>query len=165
MELTLTRDMPEGINDTFGILTAPNGATWQTIELPWRQDEPDHSCVPSTLYQLVPHVVQEGVLQGLQTWCLVNPNFGVFEDAPASYNAYWPLRDGILIHPANCASQLLGCIAPGKSRGRLALPGESLANAVLASDDAFDEVKSLLAPDGDVAAATGHTLRIRWAIA
>ncbi len=54
----------------------------------------------------------------LRTWALVNPDLGVTHspDDPIPGGIGYPHRSECLIHPANYASQLEGCIAPGKSR-------------------------------------------------
>lgn len=164
MIITLTRDMPVGLDDQYGILTVPGLVdSLQTIERPWLDDMPDKSCIPVGKYSLVPTTVNHGPLMGLRTYALRNPALGVFlDDADASsYTGKLPVRKEIKIHPANCASELEGCIAPGLSRGRLALPGCGLANAVLSSKSAFDNLISVLSPSGIF--STNHTLIIGWA--
>lgn len=144
MNLTLNRDEP-GIDYQEGILSDCDGHQWYTMERPWLGDKPGVSCIPAGLYMLVPHTIMHGPLAGLQTYALSNPELGVFPEPPASYSGSNPVRVSILIHPANWAFQLLGCIAPGKARGLLAPPGsQSPEPAVLSSREAFDEVLAAL---------------------
>lgn len=156
MNLILVRDAPR-LDCQEGILSL-NGAQYFTMERPWLQDQPNLSCVPVGTYELVPHTVINGVLAGLQTYALSNPDLGVFPEPPEGYVGSNPLRIAILIHPANWAFQLLGCIAPGKARGLLMSPQtNSLEPAVLSSDNAFQEVLAALGGPGQ----PGNTLVIQ----
>lgn len=156
MNLILVRDAPR-LDCQEGILSL-NGAQYFTMERPWLQDQPNLSCVPVGTYELVPHTVINGVLAGLQTYALSNPDLGVFPEPPASYTGNNPLRVACLIHPANWAFQLEGCIAPGKARGLLMSPQtNSLEPAVLSSDDAFKEVMAALGGPRQI----GNTLVIQ----
>ena len=78
---------------TNGMLFHKNQFLCFTIELPWRVNQRNVSCIPDGVYELCPfyslqfkhHFIVKGV----------------------------PDRSGILIHPANDASgELRGCIAP-----------------------------------------------------
>lgn len=67
-----------------------------TLELPWKQNKPQVSCVPVGTYELV------------------------LEVSPAFGRELWELkgvpdREECKIHGANHTSQLRGCIAPGMS--------------------------------------------------
>lgn len=81
---------PDGTN---GLLSYESNPICRTIELPWRANQRQISCIPEGSYPLVrrhfnKHGVQLAVLEV-------------------------PGRNGILIHSANDASsQLQGCIAP-----------------------------------------------------
>lgn len=144
MKLTLTRDAPR-IDCQEGILSDENGNQWYTMERPWLGDKPGISCIPPGMYSLVPHAVMHGALTGLLTYALSNPELGVFPEPPSNYSGTNPVRVAILIHPANWAFQLEGCIAPGKARGLLAPSGSTtLLPAVLSSKDAFKEVLAAL---------------------
>ena len=114
MLLTLTRDAPRP-DCQEGILNV-GGSRYYTMERPWKDNHAGISCVLPYLYDLVPHVIEHGELIGLQCYALSNPNAGVFPEPPADYTGSNSVRVAILIHPANWAFQLLGCIAPGKSR-------------------------------------------------
>lgn len=92
---------------TFGSFLSDWGFKCVTGELPWRENEPNWSCIPEGIY--------------LVEWGL-SPKFG---------NCYHvknvPGRDNIEIHAANLMgdsrlgfrSSLLGCIAPGQNMGTL----------------------------------------------
>lgn len=78
-----------------------------TVEQPWRGNKPFESCVPEGVYALVPVTSPRWG----RTFALVNEDNRVFA-------AYGDIeRDGdrwaCLLHAANLASQLAGCIAPG----------------------------------------------------
>jgi Family of unknown function (DUF5675) len=153
MILTLNRDAPR-MDCQEGILEG--GTTqWYTIEQPWNDDKPMHSCIPKGTYQLIPHTVVNGPLAGLQTWALFNATLGVFPEPVTDYDEQYPQRVACLIHPANQAWQLEGCIAPGKSRGLIDI-GKGLQPSVLSSKDAFAEIVELLGQS-----STGNTLVIQ----
>lgn len=89
-----------------------------TIERPWipAADHPGGtngvSCVPAGRYALELH----DSAAHPETWALVNHELGVYHldtDIPKGQGG----RTVVLIHPANWASQLEGCIAPGLGRG------------------------------------------------
>jgi hypothetical protein len=86
----------------FGMIEA--GPTrLMTIERRWKENVARESCVPAGLYKLEPH----SGTRFKDTWALVGA--GV---------VHWPdtdpkTREAVLIHPANFAHQLEGCIAPG----------------------------------------------------
>lgn len=82
-----------------------------TVEQPWRGNAPFVSCIPEGLYQLAPVTSPRFA----RTYALVNPELRVFASQADCE------RDGdryaCLIHAANRASELQGCIAPGESEG------------------------------------------------
>lgn len=91
---------------TFGLLSVP-GWTCHTVELPWRDNARQRSCIPVGSYIVIPHR---------------SPRFGRclwVQDVPA--------RSGILLHGGNYAgdvevgwrSHSFGCILPGLRRGVL----------------------------------------------
>lgn len=86
---------------TLGMLqvAGQHHAPIYTLELPWKDNKPRISCVPDGDYKVISHV---------------SPKFG---------KCWWlqdvPGRSEILIHQANVASELLGCIALGLSSGQL----------------------------------------------
>ena len=91
MELTLIRTYYT--NGTNGILFYKSAFICYTIELPWLNNKPMHSCIPEGKYPLFirysPRFKIHFMLEGVSK------------------------RDLILIHPANDAlKELKGCIAP-----------------------------------------------------
>lgn len=67
--------------------------SFKTLELPWKNNERQISCIPKGLYTAKKHS---------------SPKFG---------QSFWlqnvPGRSEILVHPGNYTSQILGCILPG----------------------------------------------------
>lgn len=135
MNLTLQRD-PAAPTQTYGVLSVGDLAL-QTIERPWIPamthvgGENGISCVPPGTYELEVHDSEAHP----ETWALVNHTLAVY---------HWPNevpaiggRSVCLIHPANWANELRGCIAPGMSRGF----GQGLA-MVVQSKVAFARLKA-----------------------
>jgi len=95
--ITLTRE-PVIDNITYGVLVTPSD-TYQTLELPWRDNLHNQSCIPHGNYRLVPHQ---------------SPEFGrccEIADVPG--------RSAILTHVGNWGRNTDGCILIGLSRGIL----------------------------------------------
>lgn len=94
--------------------------TYATMERPWVPSPecvggtPQRSCVPTGVYQLKPH---ESPKFG-HVFALVNHSLGIYE-YPQEIHDGEIARSLILIHPANRAVELLGCIAPGISHGNI----------------------------------------------
>ncbi|ELJ8641941.1 hypothetical protein RUK84_002910 [Vibrio cholerae] len=126
--LTLHRNyFPHG---TFSYLCDENGnAFLKTVERPWKNNEAGISCVPEGTYDLLPH---ESPKFG-KCYALSAPTLGVTVYGPSQ-------RSHILIHKANYAEQLEGCIAPGTDFGVV-----SSQWAVLNSGTAFDYLMAHLA--------------------
>lgn len=118
---TLTRDLSTD-EGTFGLLETDSGDVFHTGELPWRNNDHGTSCIPAGTY--------------ICRW-INSPKHGMCYQVTGVHG-----RDMIEIHSANWMgdkskgfkSQLLGCIALGKSVGRL--EGQA---AVLASKVAVEE--------------------------
>lgn len=95
------RRLGEVCNTTVGVLTIEGcDVRLYTVELPWKDNLPGLSCVPKGTYQLAPRGWEPGNPKGYdktRVWELVNV----------------PGRSNILIHVANWARELKGCIAPG----------------------------------------------------
>lgn len=117
MRITLLRDYA-ALACTLGILQIDE-LRLQTIERPWLPDlsgpggTKGVSCVPEGLYQLVRHDSEAHP----RSFALVNPDLGVYhypEAAPLGSELH--VRTLVLIHVANWASELRGCIAPGMVR-------------------------------------------------
>lgn len=118
MILALVRDpqQPAPNTCTLGVLII-NSHRWQTIERPWVSSPdgpagvPGQSCVAIGTYRLR---ARETEARG-KHWILSNPSLGVHEwPAEVPLGKYG--RTLILIHAANYAHELHGCIAPGKRR-------------------------------------------------
>ena len=107
--------------ETFGELRNDGNHLCYTIELPWLDNEPDKSCIPPGTYEFNKYISPK---HGF-VWLARNV----------------PNRTEIEIHPANFASDLLGCIGVGDSIGQI-----SGVNAVLNSQETFAMLKATL-PD------------------
>ena len=106
---------------TFGVLVM-NGETLAcTCELPWRDNEPDNSCIPEGTYGVQPHNSADHP----GTWEVI----GV------------PDRAGILIHDGNTEADTKGCILVGDSFGQVA--GK---DAVMNSKKTLEALRSELPP-------------------
>jgi len=79
-----------------------------TVEQIWQNNQPDHSCIPVGEYTIEPHDSEAHPA----SWALVNWDLGI-----AHYKTPGVARWGCLIHSANRAGELLGCIAPGTGLG------------------------------------------------
>ena len=132
LKLRLSRDYQE--HCTIGSLYYRGEVFCRTIERPWRNNKPNISCVPPGTYKIAIHQ---------------SPKFGkcIALSAPllgvTVESTYKSLRTHCLIHAANTASQLKGCIAPGKSFGSLNV-GHGVEWAVINSGDALEELIVLL---------------------
>ncbi|MEO8771518.1 MAG: DUF5675 family protein [Ferruginibacter sp.] len=118
MELELIRSYhPHGTN---GMLYYKSSLQCYTIELPWQNNAPQHSCIPEGRYRLMIRYNQK------------HRTHFILDDVKD--------RDLILIHPANDAlKELKGCIAPVTT-----LTGEGKGNN---SKMAFDKLKNLIIGD------------------
>lgn len=146
MNLILIRDLFTS-RETMGKMEV-GGRTYDTIEPPWvvgddpGEDggEPGKSCVPEGIYQLVPHNTPTHPF----TFALVNEELDV---------VHFPTqgkRDSVLVHTANWARQLKGCIAPGLHRIQ-----DSHEWMVMYSKAALKEIMNA------VPWVLGHTIEIR----
>ena len=96
-DIYLTRLKDTG-KETLGYLSIATGSqslSLQTLELPWRDNKPDISCIPEGIY-------------AFEKWYSLK-----FKTVIRLLHV--PGRSDILIHPANFVRQLKGCIAPGLS--------------------------------------------------
>lgn len=108
--------------ETMGVLLFNDTLVCFAIELPWKENKKNISRIPSGEYPIKKE-----------------PN----HKKGKIFRLYdVPERDGVLIHSANIADELEGCIAPGLQIGKL--KGE---NAVLASKAAVDVLYGLLPED------------------
>lgn len=96
--LTVCR-MPSTNQGTFGLFHM-EGLSGVTVEKPWRNNEPFRSCVPDGIYPLRRTLYHRG---GYETYEICDV----------------PNRSRILLHRANMARQVEGCVAPGDRFGVL----------------------------------------------
>jgi hypothetical protein len=136
MHLVLIRDTYTN-NETLGILKVES---LQLDSIERAENDTAHPCVPEGTYQLVFHDSPKHP----HTFALVNSALGVV------HNPEEGKRSDILIHPANWARQLEGCIAPGKTR-TLDETGWMITN----SREAYEELMVLLPWE------LGHTIEIK----
>lgn len=95
MERVILNRFNQSRYQTLGELLYNGKVLCKTLELPWMSNQRGKSCIPPGEYTVVRRV---------------SPKYGEhfhLVDVPG--------RQWILIHPANYVSQLLGCIAVGKS--------------------------------------------------
>jgi hypothetical protein len=93
--------------------------------------------VPPGEYRLVPHTGDHQK----DVWALVNTEFGIYHwpwEVPRGKEAV--SRATILIHPANWAAELRGCIAPGLHRAKQ----QNGRWFVSRSRDAINEMRTLI---------------------
>jgi len=114
LAFTLYRHNDDG-TPTFGRLEdAERKQVCLTLELGWKDNAPDVSCIPPGVYHCAMRdsAKHHGQVYGVE---------GV------------PGRSDIEIHPANLASQLLGCIALGQTVGQVTLDSGETGWGVLNS--------------------------------
>lgn len=151
MKIFLPRDY-KGTDCSMGVLKIMDHE-WQTIERPWvpRAGAPcgtkGVSCVPPGTYQLWKHNSESHP----KTWALVNPSLWVYHyDEDVSPGQVGIARTLVLLHPANWAMELRGCMAPGLSRLRETSGRRQVVNSVAA----MNQIKDLLPWEN------GHELEI-----
>jgi hypothetical protein len=147
VEITLTRDMrTEG--ETIGWLRY-NVKKWATIERTWVPSvltpagEKGVSCLPCGEFRIEAHDSEAHP----KSFALVNHALDVYHwphEVPAAKRSY--ARTVCLIHPANWAHELRGCVAPGKERKYDQSKGRW---EVRHSRDAMNEIRSLLMSSTD----------------
>jgi hypothetical protein len=115
--------------------------TYFGIECPWKDNQPSISCIPGGDYDLVPHLSDK---YG-DSWAFVGGTVSHYYDDGQSE------RYACLIHPANYARQLQGCLAIGIGAG--------VNNGVPAVWNSRKALKSL----GDhLDRSVLHTVSIQW---
>jgi len=109
---------------TMGFLTfeGMKDPVFWTIERPWLDNKPNVSCIPTGTYE-VAHYSSSRFPNAYQI-------IGV------------PERTAILIHSANFADDLQGCIAPGVSAGYMNRNGKQV-KCVTSSTQALHQMKQL----------------------
>lgn len=119
MKLTLTRTCTSD-EGTFGMLSKEGVPLCNTVELPWRDNKPQVSCIPAGVYRVV---------------FSYSPRFKrMLHQIQGVEN-----RSGIRMHIANRAKELQGCIAPGTGLGTIG--GQA---AVMNSANALNQLHALL---------------------
>lgn len=115
---TLTRTQSDAIH-TAGQLTGPLlDRSIFTIEREWNNNRIGDSCVPPGSY-----LVERYMAPSFGScWILSNRSLGV-----AKFPEPGIPRSAILIHSANFAFQLRGCIAPGATYGKMVYTGNNSA--------------------------------------
>ncbi len=104
---------------TFGQLFLEDEQLCYTVELPWKDNHHETSCIPAGIYECIPHSSDKFP----NTWEIT----GV------------PDRSAILIHSANTIQDLRGCVGVGNRLGFVNdLP------AVLNSKKTLDMLRSTL---------------------
>ena len=115
-------------------------ATFEGIERPWKNNEDDTSCIPDGDYQLVPHKGKYG-----RVWAFVGETVSHYEEPGKA-------RFACLIHNANWADQLEGCLAIGRGVN----PNTPRGRMVLNSLQAVTALRKIMPPTAP------HTASIRW---
>lgn len=104
---------------TLGTLLLADGSAFPTIERPWEYNAPGKSCIPAGEYTLA--LRASGVVE---------------RSSGNAFHQGWevtgvPGRSLIMLHPANWAHELEGCIAPGRAhvimQGKLAVSASRAA--------------------------------------
>lgn len=135
---------------TLGTLTEPQtGKTWDTMERPWIPSSltvagvKGYSCVGLGTYRLERYSSDAHP----NVYALSNPALDVcITETEVPPTKIGIARTRVLIHPANWASELRGCVAPGKSRVR----GPGNLWMVTRSRDAMNEVRNAIARSVDI---------------
>ena len=113
---------------TLGAIVGAGEILCLSLELPWRDNQTNVSCIPCGQYKLRRRV----------NWFNAE-RYGHTYEVDAVFG-----RTGILIHPANAPSELLGCIAPGSTIGDVTIGG-ARQRGVKSSGVAFSRLMEFLA--------------------
>ena len=100
---------------TFGTIHLPGQPRFFSLELPWKDNHPFLSCVPTGIY---PAEMAWSAHFGRNLYHLLDV----------------PDRDAIEVHVANWASELRGCIALGRKIAQWPKKGWGVANSASALD-------------------------------
>ena len=147
LTLLLQRDLKTP-NETLGYLSLRE-RKWPSIERAWiaSPNSPAGrkgvSCVPPGEYRVVPHTTESHP----RVWALLNPQLDVYHwDWEVPQDKRGLARTVCLIHVANWASELRGCIAIGKLRTK-----DSKGTwMVERSRDAVNELRSVIGTSVDL---------------
>lgn len=142
MKLVELQRSPSSPTGTFGRWYLPwLDRAWPSLELPWADNEPQHSCIVAGTFR--------GVLAPSSKW---SPR----ADGRLYHIVDVPGRNLIKVHAATWAgderegwfAELLGCIAPGEQTSSLTPPGYKREQAcILRSRAALREIMDLLEGD------------------
>ena len=108
----IVRDRVETIGATMGRMFIDDGTALCTLELPWKDNAEDVSCIPTGTYKVI-----------LARSPKFGPNIPHVLDVPG--------RSDILIHPGNTVADITGCICPGLARTHDSVRHSAAALAVL----------------------------------
>tara|TARA_R100001143_G_C3360997_1_gene135680 strand:- start:12755 stop:13237 length:483 start_codon:yes stop_codon:yes gene_type:complete len=158
MLLTLKR-FSYSPTETEGILYLPGDVKFATIEQPWVPNpngapggKPFESCVPDGMYKLIPWTRPNGD----DVYLMHSVANGVYM-LPSDHKE-GEGRNLCLIHKANWAHEIQGCIAPGVSRLPMPVSGV-MKQAVGGSGAAMSKLREILGREKshllDVVNATG----------
>ena len=126
MQLLICRNrMLSNDTGTFGTLSIDGQVFCVTCEQPWKNNLPNHSCVPEGDYQLLPYA---SPAHG-PTIVFHNPTLGIY-GTPEMIPAGKTGRSLCEIHNANWPHQVQGCIAVGKQITEIPPNGRGVTNSV-----------------------------------
>lgn len=125
-------------HQTMGEIYFNGSLIGKCVEQPWANNLKGHSSIPAGTYQLRPHTSPKHP----NTVSFHNPALNVYAEdtlVPAGID-HNTIRSECLIHSANYASQLEGCVAPG-----ITYMKDPLGNiiGVGSSKDAIDKLVTL----------------------
>jgi len=116
---------------TYGVLLSESGEHFHTLELPWKDNQRNISCIPEGVYKYrIRSPEESGKFDYYHIHILDVPN-----------------RSYILIHAANYVSQLQGCIAPGVDR--IDINGDKILD-VTNSRNSVDEIVNSSYSEGNI---------------
>tara|TARA_R100001594_G_scaffold68050_2_gene102346 strand:- start:1196 stop:1657 length:462 start_codon:yes stop_codon:yes gene_type:complete len=121
--------------------------TFHGIECPWKENKAGVSCIPSGKYELVPHSSDRYP----DVWAFVGGTVAHYPDSMQEGQT----RYACLIHAANYAHQIQGCLALGTGKGETKHDGESIP-AVWSSRDAISALRE------ELGNSVSHTAEIKW---
>jgi hypothetical protein len=125
IRMTLKR-IEETKDGMFGELYITDEIICHTLELPWRENEDNISCIPAGTYKMT-------------VW-----------DSPAHGRCFKihdvPDRDDILVHVGNLLVDTIGCVLVGKERGSIWKHGVKVGYGIRGS---LVTLKKLLSMIGD----------------
>ncbi len=127
---TLTR-MPDDLRQTLGVITSTDGQgfTAKTLELPWKENDNNISCIPKGEYPCRYTRSPRLSAESLARW--LKKNQGAKEaDCPEEIKNIYTYeifdaqnRAGCRFHAANFARQLRGCVALGSGTKDIDMDG------------------------------------------